>query len=343
MRCLMDQTDTTTHQAPSEGPRTQPVQRGSAQGALRLRPGGPTWEPSGGPLASPDGHGGDVLVAIECAGLCRTDLQVASGELPAAAGVTLGHEASGRVLRGVADLPAGARVAFDPWIPCGACAGCRTRTGARPKGRAARACHRPQRLGIERDGVFASLVSVPPSNLYRVSDSVAPERAAYLEPVAAAMGAMRAPIDSRSRVLVYGDNRIASLTERLLKARTDAEIQSLPGDAGLPECLFDVAIETGLAEHTIGALTRALVPGGTLVLKSRGSSAASLIPGDLVAKDITIFAPAYGSFQAAADLVSDPTFPLEDLFGETLAFTDFARAFELAHLSESAKVFLGPG
>lgn len=335
----MDQTDTTNRKAPADGPRTGPV-----RGALRLRAGGPAWEPSEAPLARAEAPPGEILVAIECAGLCRTDLQVASGELPAKAGVALGHEAAGRIIGSVpgAEFPAGARVAFDPWVPCGTCAGCKAPSDSRGAGRAAAACYRPQRLGIERDGVFASVVSVPPCNIYQVSDSIAPQRAAYLEPVAAAMGVLRAPLEPSCRVLVYGHNRIASLTERILRARTKAKIVSLPGDADLAECAFDVVIETGLAGHTLRALSHALVPGGTLVLKSRGHSATSLVPGDLVAKDLTLFAPAYGPFQAAADLLSDPTFPLEDLFGETMPFVDFARAFELAHRSESAKVFLSP-
>ena len=346
----MDQTDTKASGTGAQEAGRIAGRKGAS--ALRLRPGGPTWETGGTCSAAPPAMTtGELLVEIECAGLCRTDLQVADGTLPAQSGVVLGHEACGRILaRGPgATLALGSRVALDPWIPCGTCGGCRGDSpaphprGAEKHARAALRCHGPIRLGIERDGVFAETVSVPQSNAYPVSDSISPERAAYLEPVAAALGVLDAPITGGSRVLVYGANRIAALTARILRAKTAAEIVCLPGDADLPPCEFDVAVETGIQAHTLNRLAQALVPGGTLVLKSRGSSAASFQPGDLVSKSLTLIAPAYGSFAEAAASLADPSFALDDLFGETLPFPEFAHAFDLARQSESTKVFLAPG
>lgn len=75
---------------------------------------------------------GEVLVRIEAAGLCHSDLSVIDGNRPRPLPMVLGHEAAGIVVAsgaGVTDLPPGSHVvaAFVP--ACGSCAPCRA---ARP-------------------------------------------------------------------------------------------------------------------------------------------------------------------------------------------------------------------
>ena len=75
---------------------------------------------------SPD----DVLVAVESAGICGTDLHILADPPghPATAGSILGHEYGGTIVEcgaNGAGLRAGDRVVIDPNIPCGACEFCR--------------------------------------------------------------------------------------------------------------------------------------------------------------------------------------------------------------------------
>lgn len=72
---------------------------------------------------------GEILVRIEAAGLCHSDLSVVDGNRVRPVPMLLGHEAAGRVESvgdGVDDLVVGARVVMTFLPRCGDCAGCRT-------------------------------------------------------------------------------------------------------------------------------------------------------------------------------------------------------------------------
>lgn len=103
------------------------------------------------PLPRP--AGGEILIAIEACGVCRTDLHVADGELPdPKLPVVPGHEIVGRVAAlgpGVTGFTIGARVGV-PWLgaTCGVCDYCRS-------GRE-NLCDRPLFTGYTRDGGYAT-------------------------------------------------------------------------------------------------------------------------------------------------------------------------------------------
>lgn len=71
----------------------------------------------------------EVLVEIEAAGVCHSDLSVVSGQRPRPTPMLLGHEAAGRVLvsgADVSDVVVGQRVVL-VFVPrCGFCEGCRS-------------------------------------------------------------------------------------------------------------------------------------------------------------------------------------------------------------------------
>jgi alcohol dehydrogenase len=74
---------------------------------------------------------GEVLVQMEAAGLCHSDLSRVNGDRVGVAPVLLGHEGCGRVLalgEGVHDIAVGDKVAMVFHTRCGECAAC---TGAR--------------------------------------------------------------------------------------------------------------------------------------------------------------------------------------------------------------------
>src|ERR1700726_4832818 len=74
---------------------------------------------------------GEILLAIEACGVCRTDLHVVDGELPKPKlPIVPGHEMVGRVAvlgAGVEGFTAGERVGV-PWLgaTCGSCPYCRS-------------------------------------------------------------------------------------------------------------------------------------------------------------------------------------------------------------------------
>lgn len=104
------------------------------QGAVLDEPGRARPYASTRPLAvteldlAPPGPG-EVLVEIEAAGVCHSDLSVVDGQRPRPTPMLLGHEAAGRVVEAgerVDDLTVGRRVVLVFLPSCGACAGCRS-------------------------------------------------------------------------------------------------------------------------------------------------------------------------------------------------------------------------
>ncbi len=69
---------------------------------------------------------GELLVRIEAAGLCHSDLSVVDGNRVRPVPMLLGHEAAGVVESGDSDLPVGQRVVMTFLPRCGQCAACAT-------------------------------------------------------------------------------------------------------------------------------------------------------------------------------------------------------------------------
>ncbi len=324
----------------TEDPRS--VKRGAHMSAVALGPDGPALKNPERPRVSTQA---DVLVQVQAAGLCRTDLYVASGELEAPAGMILGHEAAGIVCtdkpigaRSSSGLRAGTMVGIDPRIPCGTCAGCSGTLNAKPGD-----CHHPKQLGLDVDGLFAEFAVLPAQCLHPIDAHVSPLRAAYLEPVAAAMGALNAGLTHEDVGIIAGSGRIAELTARVL------EYSGLPrprilateslGDS-IPSGTLDFVIDAGLSsDGALAHMTGALRRGGTLVLKSRAASPRSFVPADWVAREINVAARAYGSFEHAARAVADEQLVLEDLFGAPRPLSEFEQVFASACDAENVKQF----
>src|SRR5215471_13415339 len=103
----------------------------------------------------PQPGAGEILIAVEACGVCRTDLHVLDGELPDIhPPLTPGHEVVGRVLAagpGVERFGRGDRVGV-PWLAhtCGVCRYCRS-------GRE-NLCIDARFTGYTRDGGYAEQV-----------------------------------------------------------------------------------------------------------------------------------------------------------------------------------------
>jgi propanol-preferring alcohol dehydrogenase len=132
-----------------------------------------------------------VLVKIEAAGVCHTDIHLVSGaydlgegrKLSSTGGGTLlpltpGHEIAGRVEAlggeaGDAGLEEGEEVIVYPWIGCGLCRNCIA-------GRENLCEGRSSFLGFQRDGGYAEYVLVPEARYLVRSEGLDPAMAATL-------------------------------------------------------------------------------------------------------------------------------------------------------------------
>lgn len=82
-----------------------------------------------GPLELDEPQAGELLVRIEAAGVCHSDLSVVDGNRRRPTPMLLGHEAAGIVEQvgpGVGDIAVDDRVVMTFLPRCGECAGCRT-------------------------------------------------------------------------------------------------------------------------------------------------------------------------------------------------------------------------
>ena len=94
---------------------------------------------------------GDVLLAVEAAGICGSDMHAYHGRDPRRnPPLILGHELAARVLDGPR---AGERVTVNPLITCGRCDYC-------VSGRDNLCAHRTM-IGMTRPGGFAQRLAVP--------------------------------------------------------------------------------------------------------------------------------------------------------------------------------------
>lgn len=120
---------------------------------------------------------GQVLVAVQAAGLCGTDLHIAlEGTIPTAyQPITLGHEAAGIIAQvgdGVTQWKVGDRVAVFPNIFCGQCYACANGHEAM--------CMRSQILGVQTDGAFAEYLCIPARTVVRLPKAIPFEIGAIL-------------------------------------------------------------------------------------------------------------------------------------------------------------------
>jgi L-iditol 2-dehydrogenase len=274
----------------------------------------------------------DVRVSVTVAGLCRTDVYVANGRLPVREPLILGHEFTGVVLEvgEAAGLDPGDHVTAIPLLGCGECRGCVE----------GNTCSKPRFLGVEVDGAFAEQIVLPARNLRKIAPAVDPRKAAYTEPVAAAMAVLKAPLAKSGKGLLLGDNRIATLTERIMRDAGFSSITKMSvALAGNLSEEVDFVIETEANEGSFQVMLERLRPGGVAVFKSRPASPVPLNVALAVKKDVTFYSVSYAPFEDAIGLIEAGAVELDDLLGRTYELDQYEEAFSSADGCNSVKSF----
>jgi 2-desacetyl-2-hydroxyethyl bacteriochlorophyllide A dehydrogenase len=179
--------------------------------ARLVGPASVTYQDVPQPFCEPD----EVLVKVECVGVCGTDVEMYHGtmayfqmgwtEYP----ITLGHEWSGVVVeRGdeVTHLQVGDRVTGDVTIGCFQCENCKRGDY--------NLCLSKIEVGLCRgkDGAYADYLTMPARHTYRLPDGVDFEEAAMTEPAATVVKAIRkARLNPGAYGVVFGDGPIGLL------------------------------------------------------------------------------------------------------------------------------------
>ena len=283
---------------------------------------------------------GEVLVKVMCAGLCRTDVYLAHGQLECASPRILGHEASGGICRlgeGVSPHRLGERVGLLPWIGCSTCEYCRQDIEGLQH-----LCPERRFLGRHLDGCFAEFVSLRADRCLPLPEALSFQAGAYLEPVTAALGVLRAPLKKAGSIAVIGKNRIASLTTILLREYAGLDALAITSGEAI-ENSFNLVIETQATEQSLSTAMHSLRPDGLLVLKSRP---ASTVPWPIrlqVEKEISTMGVSYGSLKLAAMLLSKRSEMFQELWHQPVPLTEWEAAFQASlEGDESRKTFFLP-
>lgn len=251
-------------------------------------------------VAPPEAGAGELLVRVEAAGVCGSDLHVwRTGDFVSRFPVIPGHEVTGVVVTagaGTATAP-GTRVVMDSKVPCGACEECRAGHPQR--------CGAIGFLGEVCDGGFAELLAIPEAAVSPVPAGLDPRVAVLAEPAAVALHARRrlerfAP--EARRVGVLGGGPIGALCALMLPSTTDVVVAEtdpvrarILRDAGLEvtdalspgfraDAVFDCAGFTG----SVASAMASCAPGGIVMLVSLHHGPESLDANVLLAGEHAI-------------------------------------------------------
>jgi L-iditol 2-dehydrogenase len=158
------------------------------------------------PVAGP----GQVVVEVQAAGICGTDVHATQGLFPYRPPLVLGHEYTGIVRavgRGVSKRLIDRAVACEPTYGCGRCAECE----------AGRVSQCPD---ITRLGGFAQRVAMPAHCAHPLPRGLDPVAGALTEPAACCLAGLETfPMPKDATVLVIGGGIMGLLTLALAKRR----------------------------------------------------------------------------------------------------------------------------
>ena len=268
-----------------------------------------------GPVAAP----GQVVIDVERAGVCGTDVELFSGDMAylgdghAGYPIRLGHEWCGTVSAvgdGVEPGWLGQRVTGDTMLGCGTCGRCR--------GGRAHVCEDRYEVGIRGGfaGALAEQLAMPVTALHTLPDAVDGVAGALVEPGGSALRAFwGAGLEPGERVLVLGPGTIGLLVAMFALAhgaqvhmlgltRESLDFASTLGVHGawtaadLPRLPFDAVIDASNAPALPAQALDLVEPGKRVVYVGVAGHPSVVDTRSLVLKDLT----AVGILGASAGL-----------------------------------------
>lgn len=285
---------------------------------------------------------GELLVRIEAAGVCHSDLSVVDGNRVRPLPMLLGHEAAGRVeqVGPDTDLAVGQRVVMTFLPRCGNCAGCAS-DGRMPCIPGSAANNAGELLGggrrLHRDGAevhhhlgvsaFATHAVVDRRSVVPVDDEVPPQVAAVLGcAVLTGGGALlnSAKPAKTDRVMVVGLGGVGmaavlvavalgvkeviavdTVADKLALARElGAETAYTPAELAEQGTQAEIVVEAAGAVRAFETAVTATAPGGTTVTVGLPApdARASISPLGLVAQGRSIIGSYLGSAVPSRDI-----------------------------------------
>ncbi|MTI80862.1 MAG: zinc-dependent alcohol dehydrogenase family protein [Firmicutes bacterium] len=154
-----------------------------------------------------------VIIKVKVCGICKTDVHIHNGQFISKFPLTPGHEFTGvveEVGAKVAAFKKGDRVVADNTVLCGECYYCRRNQPLY--------CENFHSLGVTGPGGFAEYVVVNHDKVFKISDHLSFDQAAFTEPTACAVHGMdMIDIQNGDNVLMFGAGPTGIILAQLLK------------------------------------------------------------------------------------------------------------------------------
>lgn len=341
--------------------------------ALRKMTAGPGLEVDDIPV--PEIGPQDVLVRVEAASICGTDLHIfhwdAWSRQRVQPPVTLGHEFAGTVVEvgsQTTKVKVGDFVSAESHVTCGHCYQCRTGQ--------AHMCPETAILGVDRDGAFAEYVSVPESVIWQNDRTKLPSEIATLqEPFGNAVFATLSHDLAGQTVAVLGCGPIGLFSIGIAKASgaaavfavdpvqhrldlakkmgaTDTYDLSGPGtevwtreaNEGYP---VDIVLEMSGAAPAITSAFKTVRNGGRITLFGIPSDPVEIdVAQNMIFKNLTVFAingrRIWDTWFKTRWLLESGVVDLRPLITREVGFDDVLDAFEDLEEGRACKIVLRP-
>jgi L-iditol 2-dehydrogenase len=324
-------------------------------------------------VPAPHAGAGQVVIEVDSAGICGTDLHIYLDEFETTPPVTIGHELAGVIAelgRDVDGWQVGDRVTTETYFStCGYCLDCR-------RGRR-NLCARRRSIGSKEDGAFAQYLRTPASNLHRVPEGLDLESAALTEPLACTVHGVleTAGVCAGENVVLTGPGPIGLLAMQLAKVagatvvmigtRLDIERLKLAKELGA-----DGVINVEEVDNIVEAVGEVFgTEGADLVIECSGAAAAAKTLTDvarrggrfcqmgLYGKPITFHQDAVcykelvvtgtnasvtPAWPKALKLLASRQVDASRLITHRFAITEWHKALEIVKDKEGVKVILKP-
>jgi threonine 3-dehydrogenase len=315
------------------------------------------------------GHN-DVLIEVQQASICGTDLHIQTWDEWAAAtipiGMVVGHEYMGRVVAigsEVRGVLVGQRVSGEGHVTCGTCRNCRA--GQRHH------CRNTVGVGVNRAGAFAEFVVIPAVNVFPIPDDVNDDIATMLDPLGNAThtalafplvgedilitgagpiglmaGAIANHVGARHVVITDVNDYRLKLAARLgieRAVRADREtLESVMADLGMIEG-FDVGMEMSGNPKALRDMLHVMNHGSKVALLGIPPTEAPIDWNDVIFKGLTMQG-IYGRrmfetwYQMTALLQGG--LDISPVITHHFPFQEWETAFATARSAEAGKVIL---
>ena len=270
-------------------------------------------------VPSPQAAPGQVVIDVERAGVCGTDVELFTGDMAylrqghAGYPIRLGHEWCGTVSAVGDDIDPGwlgRRVTGDTMLGCGRCDRCRSGL--------AHVCEDRYEVGIRGGfpGALAEQLAMPVTALYPLPDAVDGIAGALVEPGGSALRALRgAALRPGEQVLILGPGTIGllvamfalahgaqvhmlGLTRESLDFASTLGVHGVWTAADLPRLPFDAVIDASNAPALPAQALDLVEPGKRVVYVGVAGQPSVIDTRSLVLKDVT----AVGILGASAGL-----------------------------------------